>query len=73
MYVFLPHIAVTSFFYVAGSFGGTYFRPIYSSVTKKDYGDEVWKELPSSWLEGLNIDKQVASPVYRVGQNRYKV
>ncbi len=29
-----------------GSFGGTYFRPIRSKVTKKAYGDEV------SWLVG---------------------
>ena len=39
----------------AGSFGGTYFRPIYSSVTKVKYGKEVWQELPSDWLEGLDI------------------
>ena len=43
----------------AGSFGGTYFRPIYSSVTKQKYGPEVWKELPQDWLEGLNIKIQV--------------
>lgn len=28
-----------------GSFGGTYFRPIKSSVTGKSYRD-VWKEFP---------------------------
>ncbi len=28
----------------AGSFGGTYFRPIYSSVTKKHYDDQVWEK-----------------------------
>ena len=39
----------------AGSFGGTYCRPIYSSVTKLKYGKEVWQELPSDWLEGLDI------------------
>ena len=38
-----------------GAFGGTYFRPIYSSVTKVKYGKEVWQELPSDWLEGLDI------------------
>ena len=43
----------------AGSFGGTYFRPIYSSVTKQKYGPEVWKELPQDWIEGLNIKTQV--------------
>ncbi|XP_041948295.1 uncharacterized protein zgc:113208 isoform X1 [Alosa sapidissima] len=56
----------------AGSFGGTYFRPIYSSVTKQNYKD-VFKELPEDWLEGLNISKQVASPTYRTSVNTYEV
>lgn len=56
----------------AGSFGGTYFRPIYSSVTKQNYKD-VWNELPEDWLEGLNIKTQVASPTYREAVNTYKV
>ena len=33
-----------------GSFGGTYFRPIKSSVTKLKY-DKMWKELPQDWLK----------------------
>lgn len=57
----------------AGSFGGTYFRPIYSSVTKKKYGDEVWKELPEEWLEGLKIKSVVACSVYDNNVNKYKV
>ena len=56
-----------------GSFGGTYFRPIYSSVTKQKYKDEAWKELPASWLEGLNIRTQVASSVYDNSKNKYRV
>jgi len=56
----------------AGSFGGTYFRPIYSSVTKQKYGSEVWKELPPDWLEGLNIRTQVASSIYDESKNKYK-
>ena len=56
-----------------GSFGGTYFRPIYSSVTKSNYGDEVWKELPEDWLEGLNIKKQISSKIYYEEVNTYKV
>ena len=56
-----------------GSFGGTYFRPIYSSVTKQKYKDEAWKELPASWLEGLNIRTQVASSVYDNSKNKYGV
>ena len=56
-----------------GSFGGTYFRPIYSSVTKQTYGDEVWLELPQDWLEGLDIETEVASSEYHKEVNRYRV
>ena len=41
-----------------GSFGGTYFRPIFSSVTEKVYRD-AYKEFPEDWFEGLNIKKQI--------------
>jgi hypothetical protein len=96
----------------AGSFGGTYFRPIFSTVTGNVSGNADvahislnteafgrlfvpflapkswtfvfracdaqdvrghWKELPESWLKGLNIGKLVASPTYRPGVNRYGV
>ena len=57
----------------AGAFGGTYFRPIGSAVTKKTYGDEVWKELPADWLDGLDVRKQVASPVYDADVNKWRV
>ncbi|XP_048043295.1 uncharacterized protein zgc:113208 [Megalobrama amblycephala] len=56
----------------AGSFGGTYFRPIYSSITKQHYKD-VWQELPEEWLDGLDISKQVASSTYRENVNTYNV
>ncbi|XP_069468465.1 uncharacterized protein [Ambystoma mexicanum] len=56
----------------AGSFGGTYFRPIYSGVTKQNYKD-AWKELPKDWLEDLDLPKQVASSLYREAVNTYKV
>jgi hypothetical protein len=38
----------------AGSFGGTYFRPIKSSVTNLKY-NKMWDELPQNWLEGKNL------------------
>lgn len=57
----------------AGSFGGTYFRPIYSSVTGQKYSSDVYKEFPSEWFEGLNIKSQVTSSVYRNEVNTYKV
>lgn len=57
----------------AGSFGGTYFRPIYSSVTGKQYKDEAFLELPKNWTDGLNIKKQVTSSKYDEVVNTYKV
>ena len=55
-----------------GSFGGTYFRPIYSSVTKTDY-DKMWLELPQDWLEGMKIKKTVHSSHYDQNVNKFKV
>ena len=57
-----------------GSFGGTYFRPIYSSVTKKHYkSHDVIKEYPKSWFKGIDIEKMVISPKYDKKVNKYKV
>ena len=47
----------------AGSFGGTYFRPIKSSVTGLKY-DKMWNELPQNWLEGLKVSKTISSSIY---------
>ena len=55
-----------------GSFGGTYFRPIYSGVTKQNYKD-CWKEFPEDWFTGLDINKQVASSSYSTKVNTYGV
>lgn len=54
-----------------GSFGGTYFRPIYSSITQESYKDQ-WKEFPKDWFEGLDIKKQVTSIHYDVNVNKFK-
>eukprot|EP00794_Sanderia_malayensis_P000816 gene816-112_t len=56
----------------AGSFGGTYFRPIKSSVTGLKY-DKMWSELPQNWLEGLDVSKMVCSSTYNEKVNTYKV
>ena len=57
-----------------GSFGGTYFRPIYSSVTKKHYkSEDVINEYPKSWFKGINIEKFVTSSDYDKNVNKYKV
>ena len=47
----------------SGAFGGGYFRPIHSAVTKQDYRDQ-HLEFPPAWFAGLNIGKRVTSPVY---------
>ncbi|XP_028838435.1 uncharacterized protein LOC114791975 isoform X2 [Denticeps clupeoides] len=53
----------------AGSFGGTYFRPIYSSITTIQRRVEG----TSGRLARRPGYKQVASPTYREGVNTYKV
>lgn len=56
----------------SGSFGGTYFRPIQSSVTGLKYNKQ-WLEFPQDWFEGLDVRKQVAASVYNPKVNRYAV
>ena len=57
-----------------GSFGGTYYRPIYSSVNKKNYkSNTIIKNLPDSWFKNLNIEKYVTSTIYDKNINKYKV
>ena len=57
-----------------GSFGGTYFRSITSSVTGERYkAKEVLAEFPKKWFDGLDIKTQVASKTYDKHVNRYGV
>ncbi|KAL8721887.1 MAG: hypothetical protein Q9225_001523 [Loekoesia sp. 1 TL-2023] len=55
-----------------GCFGGSYFRPLYSRrlgiTVTEDY-----KELPPSWLDGLDIEKFLTSPEYDPDVNKFKV
>ena len=57
----------------AGSFGGTYFRPIKSGITGVSYGADEWKEFPADWFTGLHIGRRVTSSTYREDVNTYKV
>jgi len=52
-----------------GSFGGTYFRPIYSAVTKKNYKN---KHDEFNFLNDISDDK-LTSPDYDVDINKYGV
>ena len=51
---FRPNLSPREIFKM-GSFGGTYWRPIYSSVSKKNYKN-VHKKYPSSWWSGIPDD-----------------
>jgi hypothetical protein len=64
---FRPNMAPKEMFQ-AGVFGGTYFRPIKSSVTKKEYKN-VHAEFPNSWFAGVTVD----DPKCDVSRNKYKV
>ena len=48
----------------AGSFGGTYFRPIKSSVTGLKY-NKIWNELPQNWLEGKLLKLRICLNTFR--------
>ena len=56
----------------AGSFGGTYFRNILSGITGKMYVG-AWKEFPSDWVKGLDIEKEVTSQVVDASVNKYNI
>lgn len=51
---FRPNLTPREMFKL-GSFGGTYYREIYSSITKKNYKN-VHKKYPSSWWKGIPED-----------------
>merc|ERR1712086_86944 len=48
---FRPNLSPSQIFQM-GSFGGTYWRPIYSTVTKTDLKD-VHKQYPEDWFKGI--------------------
>lgn len=51
---FRPNLTPRDIFKL-GSFGGTYYRPIYSSITKKNYKN-VHKKYPKSWWKDIPED-----------------
>ena len=69
---FKPNLSPREMF-KRGSFGGTYWRPIYSSVVKKDlknihkqYSKSWWKDIPEDWM--IRSDEK-----YDKNINKYKV
>lgn len=59
----------------AGSFGGTYFRPISSAVTNIHYNPTaVLKDtVQPAWIDGLNKSIMLTSTKYNTSINKYKV
>ena len=55
-----------------GSFGGTYFRPIDSTITNRHHAN-VHKEFPKSWFEGLNEAEMITSSKCNEKLNKYGV
>jgi hypothetical protein len=55
-----------------GSFGGTYFRPLYSGHLGITIEDD-WQQLPQSWIDGLDVDRYLTSSDYDAAVNKYGV
>lgn len=69
---FKPNLTPKEMFEL-GSFGGTYWRPIYSSVTQKSYKNQ-HKEFPKSWFSNIPQSWLTNSwEEYDVNINTYKV
>lgn len=67
---FKPNLTPRQIF-TLGSFGGTYWRPIYSNVTKKSYKNQHTR-YPKSWWEGIPKEHMISSE-YDINVNKYKV
>lgn len=69
---FIPNLSPEEIFRL-GSFGGTYWRPIYSDVTEKNYKN-IHKKYPDSWWKGLS-NEWLITPYenYDKSINKYKV
>jgi hypothetical protein len=69
---FRPNLTPSEIFQL-GSFGGTYWRPIFSSISEKNYKNK-HKKYPSQWWKSLP-DNYLVSPwnEYNKNINKYKV
>lgn len=67
---FRPNLTPRQIFKL-GSFGGTYWRPIHSSVTNKNYKNQHLK-LPKEWWKGIP-DHHLISSKCDKSINKYKV
>ena len=67
---FRPNLTPRDMF-LMGSFGGTYWRPIYSSVTKKNHKN-IHKKYPKSWWKGIP-EHHLSNEKCDVSINKYGV
>lgn len=67
---FRPNLTPREMFQL-GSFGGTYWRPIRSSVTKKNHKNP-HKKYPKSWWKGIP-EENLSSPDCDIKRNKYGV
>ena len=67
---FTPNLTPSQIFRL-GSFGGTYWRPIYSKTNKRNYKN-VHKKYPKSWWKNIP-EKKLSQSKYDKSINKYKV
>jgi|UniRef100_A0A6C0LG28 hypothetical protein len=67
---FTPNLSPREIFQL-GSFGGTYWRPIFSGVNKKNYKN-IHHVYPRTWWKGID-ETTLSSCDYDVSKNKYKV
>jgi len=67
---FRPNLTPREMFKM-GSFGGTYWRPIYSNITKRKYHSQHLK-YPAAWWRGIS-DDELTSTKCNPNTNKYKV
>ena len=67
---FTPNLSPREMF-LLGSFGGTYWRPIYSGVLKKNLKN-VHKKYPEEWWKNIP-ENELSSKNYDISKNKYKV
>lgn len=68
---FKPNLTPREIFKL-GSFGGTYWRPIHSNITNKNYKD-YHKKYPSSWWKGIPNEYLTNEECRSKEINTYKV
>ncbi|KAI3320387.1 hypothetical protein HD806DRAFT_230812 [Xylariaceae sp. AK1471] len=55
-----------------GSFGGSYWRPLYSKRLRTTISKD-WLELPESWTTGLSVERFLTAGAYDPEVNKYGV